>query len=197
MKDTPTDEAEALGIDQEAPESEAPQSEKQSEKVEEVQHEAEEKEKSLEEMTEEELLDKVLEYRALSQRLAADYQNLKKEADDRVANARKYGSEALLLEVAPLMDYFNSAFTAVPEDQEDSAWMKGIQYIQQHLVKVLTDNGVEIIEPNGQEFDEALHEAVSEEDNQDLKPNTVLRVSQVGFKLNGRVVKHAKVVVSK
>ncbi len=157
----------------------------------------EEKEKTLDEMTEEELLDKVLEYRAMSQRLAADYQNLKKEADVRVANARKYGTEALISEIAPLVDYFDSAFSTVPEEEMSSSWMVGIKYIQDHLLKVLKDNNVELIESVGKEFNPELHEAVSEEESEEVKSHYIIRQSQSGFLLNGKCIRPAKVVVAK
>lgn len=170
----------------------------QEEKQEEATEKAAEEvvtEIELEKMTEDELLNKAKEYKALSQRLAADYQNLQKETDKRLADFRKYANDQLLLEVAPLIDYFDSAFAAVPDEEKDTNWMLGIKYIQDHLLAVLKNHNVEMIEAVGQPFDPALHEAVSEEEAPDVASGIILKQSQAGIKLNGKVVKHAKVVV--
>lgn len=172
------------------------QEEKHNVAQEDIQEVAEtELEKNLEQLTEEELLHKAKEYKALSQRLAADYQNLQKETDKRLADFRKYANDQLLLEIAPLIDYFDSAFAAVPDEEKDTNWMLGIKYIQDHLLAVLKNHNVEMIEAVGQQFDPALHEAVSEEEVADVASGTILKQSQAGIKLNGKVVKHAKVVV--
>ncbi len=154
------------------------------------------KKKKISELTEEELLTKVIEYRDLSQRLAADYQNLQKDTEKRMTEFRKYSNEQLVLELAPVLDYFNSAFAAVPEEELNSGWMLGIKHIKDHFIKVLNENNIEIIETSNQTFDPELHEAVSEEDSQ-LPEDTIIKETQAGFKLQGRVIKPAKVVVSK
>lgn len=149
----------------------------------------------LQDMTEEELLAKAKEYKALSQRMAADYANLQRETEERIKLTRKYAGEQLLLEIAPLVDYFNSAFETVPEDLKNNDWLKGVKYIQAHLLKVLEDNNVELINAAGETFDAELHEAISEEES-DEPDNTILKQVQAGFKLNGKVVRCAKVVVA-
>lgn len=152
--------------------------------------------KDLEALTEEELLKKAIEYRDLSQRLAADYQNLQRDTDRRMADVRKYAVENLIMEIAPLVDYFDSAFAAVPEADRESSWMKGIKYIQDHLMSVLKQNNVTLIETVGHDFDSALHEAVGEEVS-DAKPHSIIKQVQAGFKLNDKVIKHAKVITAK
>ncbi|MDP3970930.1 MAG: nucleotide exchange factor GrpE [bacterium] len=150
----------------------------------------------IEEMTEEELLKKAIEYRDLSQRLAADYQNLQKQTEARISDIRKYSTEQLLLELAPLVDYFNSAFSTVPAEELESGWMMGIKHIQDQLLKTLQENNIEVIDAVGKTFDPEFHEAVGEEDS-DEPADTILKNPQAGFTLNGRVVKPAKVIVAK
>lgn len=150
---------------------------------------------TLEAMTEEELLSKAIEYRDLSKRLAADYQNLQKETAQRLTDIRKYANQDLIIELASLLDYFTSAFQAVPEDQRDSSWMKGMQYIQDHLIKILRDHNVEIVDAVGQMFDPHMHEAVGEEAS-DQPEHNILKQTQAGLKLHDKVIRHAKVVVS-
>lgn len=150
----------------------------------------------LDKLTEEELLKKVIEYRGLSQRLTADYQNLKKETDQRLASMSKYANANLLEEIVPAIDYFNSAFAHVPESDRNSSWLKGVQHIQDYLWKVLRDHNVTPITTVGQQFNPELHEAVGEEDS-DQPDNTIIREAQAGFMLNDKVLRHAKVIVKK
>lgn len=151
----------------------------------------------LEQQTEEELLQKVIEYKNLALRATADYQNLQRESTEKLADIRKYATEGLLLELCPLVDYFNTAFASIPSTEQQSSWLQGIKHIQTYLLKVLQDNNVELMQPVGQPFDPHRHEAVSEEASDTQAPNTVLRVLQAGFTLNGKVIRHAKVVVTK
>lgn len=151
---------------------------------------------SLEEMTEEELLLKAKEYKDRSLRLAADYQNLQRETEQRISDMRKYATDGLIQEIAPLVDYFDSAFSAVPEEEMNSGWMQGIKYIQNHLIKVLEDHGVQLIEAVGKQLDTQFHEAVDEVES-DQPSGTVIKQTQAGLMLHGKVIRHAKVVVAK
>ncbi|MBI2416292.1 MAG: nucleotide exchange factor GrpE [Candidatus Kerfeldbacteria bacterium] len=150
----------------------------------------------LEQLTEEELLQKVIEYRDLSKRLAADYQNLQRETDRQVINVQKFATEQLLLELCPLVDYFDSAFATVPETDQSSSWLKGIYHIRDYLMKILREHQVTTIEALGQPFNPNLHEAVSEIVS-DQPAGTVVQQTQAGFYLNGKVIRPAKVIIAK
>src|SRR3989339_1199069 len=105
---------------------------------------------------------KCAEYLAGWQRCQADYQNLQKETQERITSAIKFGTEDLILVLSTLVDHFNYAFAGIPEKEKDSNWLKGIQHIQTNFLKILTEQGVEIIKTVGETFDHKLHEAVEE-----------------------------------
>ena len=128
-------------------------------------------------------------------RAQADYQNLQKDTEKRMGEFRKYACEDMLQQILPLVDYFKHAFAAIPEDEKDSDWLTGIKHIQDYLYKFLEDNGIEMIKTVGEKFDPELHEAVKEEEGD--KDNIILKETQSGFKLNGKVLVPAKVIISK
>ncbi|MFH0818944.1 MAG: nucleotide exchange factor GrpE [Patescibacteria group bacterium] len=140
-------------------------------------------------------MSKEQEYLIGWQRAQADYQNLLKETDKRMSEFRKYAQTDLLEQLFPLTDYFNSAFEQAPKDA-DEKWIQGFKYIQDYFNKILTDNGAELIEVIGKQFDPELHECIKEE-NCDEKPNTIIKQVQAGYILNGKVIRPAKVVVAK
>lgn len=131
----------------------------------------------------------------------ADYKNLVAEADKRVGDARKYGTESLLMELLPMVDHFKYALKGMPADMADSPFMKGVEYIQQNFMKVLEENGVKVIPTVGEAFDTAVHESVEEveeaSDGSTGKSGTVAEEMATGFTLNEKVIQVAKVKVYK
>ena len=75
--------------------------------------------------------------------------------------------------------------------------MEGVELTLKNFESVLTRFKVEAVEPHGQPFDPALHQAMSMVPNPEVEPNTVIEVFQKGYTLNGRLVRPAMVVVAK
>lgn len=146
--------------------------------------------------TEEALLQKIVEYKNLAVRATADYRNLQKETDQKMSDMRKYATEQLLQDLCPLVDYFDSAFQAIPAEQQTQPWIQGVKHIQSYLMQILKQYDVERMETVGKPFDPNIHEAVGEEES-DQPEQTVIKESQAGFTLHGKVIRHAKVVVAK
>lgn len=142
-----------------------------------------------------ELKEKCEEHLAGWQRALADYQNLQKETEKRIADNIKYATEGLLHELLPMVDHFKFAFRAVPEDQRDSDWLKGMEHIQANFMKILQQHGIEEIETAGEKFDPEVHEAVEEVEGG--KSGTVAEEVATGFRLKGKVIRPAKVKVYK
>lgn len=150
----------------------------------------------VEKLTEEELLQKVMEYKTLAQRATADYRNLQRETEQRLKDMRQYASESVITELCPLVDYFNSAFAAVPEAERKSNWLQGMRHIQTYLMSILQNHHVALIDTIGVQFDPKMHETVAETDS-DQPAHTIVTVSQPGFMLSGKVIRPAKVIVAK
>lgn len=140
---------------------------------------------------------KAQEYLLGWQRCQADYQNLQKETARRIQEHTKYATEALLEELLPLVDYFKFAFNGVPEAEKNSPWLKGVEHIQTNFISILRNNNVEMMDVVGKKFDANLHDAVAEVDAEGTEPGIIVEEVTPGFTLNGKVVRHAKVKVSK
>jgi len=139
---------------------------------------------------------KCAEYMAGWKRALADYQNLQKDTVKQLDDFRKYANEDMILQLLPLADYFTHAFDQVPEAEKNSSWLEGIKHIQNYFNKILQDNGVEEIKSLGEKFDPQLHEVAAEEESTE-EEGKIIKVTQVGFTLQGKVIKPAKVIIAK
>jgi molecular chaperone GrpE len=148
---------------------------------------------------EDKLVAEVEKYKDIALRAEAEMQNLRRRAERDVQNAHKYGIERLLQNLLPVLDSLEKAVEvseAVASDDDDPQ-LEGIRLCSKLFVDVLTREGVEALDPLGEPFDPNLHEALSMIENPDLEPNSVMAVIQKGYRLNERLVRPAKVMVSK
>lgn len=139
---------------------------------------------------------KCVEYLAGWKRALADYQNLQKDTVRQLDDFRKYANEDMIMQLLPLADYFQHAFDQVPEAEKNSSWLEGIKHIQNYFNKILQDNGVVEIKSLGEKFNPELHEVVKEEESEEAE-GIVVKVNQAGFALQGKIIKPAKVIISK
>jgi len=126
------------------------------------------------------------------QRAAADFQNYKRRVEEERQETARLANAALVINLLPLMDDFERAFTNIDAHLAGLTWVDGIRLIQRKLQAVLDMAGVTEIPAEGQRFDPAVHEAVSQAPGEEGK---VLAVVQKGYKLGDRVLRPAMVVV--
>ncbi len=140
------------------------------------------------------------EYLAGWKRAQADYQNLKKETEREKAEFAKYANERLLHELLPAIDQFGIAMQHVPSnDAEPKTWLnwaQGVRAIQSLWEQMAKAVGLERIPAQGS-FDPLLHDAVGEEEKEGQEPGTIVRVATDGWRLHGKVLRPAKVIISK
>ena len=126
-------------------------------------------------------------------RLAAEYDNFRKrtvkEKEASYGNGKADAVEKLL----PVYDNLERALN---QPTEDAAYKKGVEMTMNELVKIFTNLGVEIFGAPGDAFDPNIHNAVMHTEDDSVGENTVVQVFQKGYTLNGRVIRHAMVVVS-
>ena len=141
----------------------------------------------------------VEKYKDVALRAEAEMQNLRRRAERDVQNAHKFGSERLLQSLLPVLDSLEKAIEAseAAGQTEEDPQLEGIKLCSKLFVDVLTKEGIEALDPEGEPFDPNLHEALSMIENPDLEPNSVMTVIQKGYRLNERLVRPAKVMVSK
>ncbi|MDD2785657.1 MAG: nucleotide exchange factor GrpE [Patescibacteria group bacterium] len=143
------------------------------------------------------------EYLAGWKRAQADYANLKREFEQTKKDIASYANENLLYELLPAVDQFEIALQhlpnvdGLPSDQKKQMqnWLTGIVAVKQMWVQTFKLIGLENVNTDG-EFDPSKHEAVSNEEDDEKPPNTILKVIQQGWMLNGKVLRPAKVVVN-
>ena len=132
-------------------------------------------------------------------RLAADFENFKKRATREQQDARRFANEGLLSRLLPVLDHFEMAMQAAGDAQTVSveSLKTGVEMIQQQLRAALREAGLEEVDAAGATFDPNLHEAVSQEESAEVAEGQVLRQLRRGYRLNGRLLRPATVVVAK
>ena len=138
-------------------------------------------------------------YKDVALRAEAEMQNLRRRAERDVRNAHKFGAERLLQNLLPVLDSLEKAIetSEAAGQAEADPQLEGIKLCSKLFIDVLTKEGIEALDPQGEPFDPNLHEALSMIENPDLEPNSVMTVIQKGYRLNERLVRPAKVMVSK
>lgn len=137
------------------------------------------------------------EHRDKYLRAVAELDNLRKRAARELEGARKFGAERLVAALLPVRDGLEASLEAAAGGAPDAETvLNGDRATLRILVQVLADAGVSEIDPEGEPFDPARHEAISLMPSPTAEPNSVLAVVQKGYLLHDRVVRPARVVVA-
>jgi molecular chaperone GrpE len=134
----------------------------------------------------------------LLQRKAAEFENYKRRTDSEIAGISKYASERIIKELLPVYDDLQRSIESVNkgETKDFETLQKGINLIYDKFKAVLEKEGLTEINTVGQEFDVDLSTALMLVPKDDVEPHTVLESFEKGYKLNGKVIRHEKVLVS-
>ena len=135
------------------------------------------------------------EYLSGWQRALADYENLRKDLEDRLAHASGAAQDSVLKDFLPILDYFEAAMRHTPEELKSHPWTTGVIQIYHAFRSFLQEAGVTATGEAGSPFDPKLHEAVAEEPSH-LPAGTITEVLAAGYLRNGRVLRAARVKVS-
>ena len=141
------------------------------------------------------LPDKAAEYLAMAQRTQADFENYKKRVARDAAVAADRGMARLAKELLPALDHLELALRAA-EEHGAGDFAKGIRQIQDEMVGALGRVGIQPYSPNGEPFDPSEHEAMASQPIEGTEPGTVAEVYQQGYRINGVVLRPARVVVA-
>ena len=135
------------------------------------------------------------QHRADFLRAIAELENFRKRSAREVDAARQYGIEKFASELLPVADTLALALeSAATADAATLA--QGQEATLRLLLKAFERAGLAVIDPAGQAFDPASHEAIAMQPSADHPPHTVLQVIQNGWLLNGRLLRPARVIVS-
>ena len=131
-------------------------------------------------------------------RSQADFENMRKRLEREKQDFLKYANEGIILELLNVLDDLERVINLAEDKHEDlNAFLKGVEMILAHLYELLKTHGVKPVEAEGKIFDPHYHEALMQVENKDLAENTIVEVLQKGYLMYERVIRTAKVKVSK
>jgi molecular chaperone GrpE len=128
----------------------------------------------------------------LAKRTKADFENFRKRVSRESAEAEVRARAELVKELVPVIDNLERALAAAAEQDDHLA--QGVRLVHDEIAAVLRRAGVESYEPAGEQFDPDWHEAMLTRAGDE---GQVLEVLQKGYRLNGQVLRPARVVVGK
>ncbi|MBI3897845.1 MAG: nucleotide exchange factor GrpE [Gammaproteobacteria bacterium] len=133
-------------------------------------------------------------------RARADMENIRRRAEIDVSNAHKYAIERFASELVAVRDSLELARTVDIRQESDTALQKmhqGLDLTLKLMDDVLRKFSVTIVDPKGEKFDPAKHQAISMVESNEVPPNHVAAVMQKGYLLHDRVIRPAMVVVAR
>ena len=131
-------------------------------------------------------------------RAQAEIQNVRKRAERDVQHARKFALEKFAGDLLSVADNLERGLAAL--DADDDALQgarEGIELTLKSLLDAFAKYNLEQISPSDEPFNPELHEAMTMVPVPNVEPNTVIDVLEKGYQLNGRLIRPARVVVSK
>ena len=128
-------------------------------------------------------------------RALAELDNYRKRVARQMEALVRTATEDLVGQLLPVLDDLERALDHAPEGGE--VFVDGVRIIYEKFRKILEGQGLEPIGDVGEEFDPEYHEALMQADDPEHPPGTVSKVVQRGYKMGDKVIRHAKVVVSR
>ena len=125
----------------------------------------------------------------------AELDNFKKRLTKEKEDFAQFANERLLKELLQIEDNLERAMAAPNATLE--SLKEGVEMIQKQFKDFLKNQKVEVIEAFGKPFDPNLHEVLNQQESEEHEENTVIEEYSKGFTLNGRILRSAKVVISK
>ncbi|MDT9546021.1 MAG: nucleotide exchange factor GrpE [Chlorobium sp.] len=134
-------------------------------------------------------------------RRAAEFENFRKQKEREAIQSSLRAKETLLRELLPVLDDVERVLANAPEPDEISAaakpFIEGVELMKKNLDRWLEEKGVKPIEAIGLKLDVDFHEAISQIEHPEAEPDTIVEQYQTGYLLGDRVIRHAKVIVSR
>jgi molecular chaperone GrpE len=128
-------------------------------------------------------------------RAVAELDNYRKRTEREIDNARKFAIERFAQELLTVGDALEAGIRTGASSP--GPVLEGAQATLKELNRAFDKGGIKVIDPSGQPFDPNWHEAMVAQESRDVPANTVLSVIQKGYSLNGRLLRPARVIVSK
>jgi molecular chaperone GrpE len=159
---------------------------------------AEEKGIFLKESEHKKLLAEAAEYKDKYLRLYAEFENARKRMEREKGEFLRYANQELIADFLDILDDLERSVEAAKANHEDyDAFLKGIEMVMAHVYDLLRKNDVAPIDAKGKMFDPHCHEALMQEERDDVEEGIVVDEFQKGYMLGERVIRTNKVKVAK
>ncbi len=130
-------------------------------------------------------------------RIQADYDNARKRLEREREEFIRFAQFRIIQDFLAILDDFERAHSSARSSRDIEKLIEGLEMIGKDLYNLLRKYGVEEIEAEGKAFNPDLHEALLQEERKDVPENTVIAVLQKGYKLHDKVLRPARVKVSR
>ncbi len=130
-------------------------------------------------------------------RIQADYDNARKRLEREREEFIKFAQFRIIQDFLAVLDDFERAYESAKSSRDIEKLIEGLEMIGKDLYNLLKKYGVEEIEAEGKAFNPEVHEALMQEERDDVPENTVVAVLQKGYKLHDKVLRPARVKVSR
>ena len=131
-------------------------------------------------------------------RAKAESENIRRRAEREISNASKFALEKFAREILSVVDSLEKALELpADEDGQVKATREGVELTYKLLVATLEKFSIQQISPVGESFNPEVHEAMVMQESDEHEPNSVMNVIQMGYSLNGRLIRPARVIVAK
>ncbi len=157
----------------------------------------EQKERSEHERSDTDLVTQIAQLKEQVLRKAAEFENYKKRTEETIASLAKTANEGLILELLSVIDDFDRSLKAGKEHADLESFYEGVFLVRNKLMKILEGRGLKPIESVGKPFDIEYHHAMMQVPRDDVAPDMVVEELEKGYLINDKVLRHAKVIVSK
>ncbi len=129
-------------------------------------------------------------------RMFAEMENFKKRLTREKEEQIRYAAEQVLSDLLPTLDNLELALSYGRNNDACKEMLKGLEMTQKLFLDALRAHGLEEVGKVGEEFNPEFHEAMSREQRSDMPPGHIAQLFQTGYRLKGRLLRPAKVVVS-
>ncbi|HOK10452.1 MAG TPA: nucleotide exchange factor GrpE [Candidatus Hydrogenedens sp.] len=127
-------------------------------------------------------------------RVCAEFDNYRKRTHREIKELQETATENLIKDLLPVLDNFERALMHAPDP--DDAFVSGVRMVFAQLKEVLVSRGLTVIEAQGKNFDPNMHEALAQAESE-LPEGTIIQEYEKGYRLGKKILRHAKVVISK
>ncbi len=136
------------------------------------------------------------EYKTGWKRALADYKNLQTEINNKKSEWIKMSEVQILEEFLPVFEHLKMSINSQQVQNDNNPWVEGVKYVLKQFKEILDNHGIEEIETEGKKFDPHFHEVVNEEESEKENGEIIRQVSS-GYTMGKKVLKAARVIVSK